>query len=150
MGATSMRTICWIAALVGCCAAALMATRGGDSAGLEQLPFRPEPGVLGKARPSLGTLMLTVTERPTLDRARVQAEWARAEGTEGCVVALSLPQGAYLVEGKKNVPALERAGTVEWLIGFPTGRALDAVVHLCGQTSSGEQACEALVRLVAE
>ena len=108
---------------------------------------RPEPGVRGKSRPQLGTLSLTITSRPSADRAWVRGAWVRADDAHGCLVELLLPTGTHLVEGEPRVGAEAATGSHEWLVSFPTGADLDLVAQLCGTTSQGEQACEAIVRL---
>jgi len=128
-------------------AAVALTACGGDAA-----PGRstaPEPGRAGKANRAVGTIAARVLERPSADRAVVEADWALASGATACELELVLPEGALLVEGEPVVALPdEGSGSTTWLVEFPTGRELDAVIRLCAHTPAGHRATEAYVRLV--
>ena len=108
----------------------------------------PDAGRAGKQRPALGRVAARVLERPSTDRAWIEADWSLAPGATGCEIHLSLPDRAVLVEGEAVTPLPEHdAGRMSWLVEFPTGEALDAVIRLCAETPGGHRASEAYVRL---
>ncbi len=136
-----MRTACLL--LIACLAGPLAACGGETPA-----PFEPEwreskPGA------ALGRIRAAIVERPGPDRAVIEARWENRSGAEGCALELVVPEGVMVLEGERMTPlaADEPAGSATWLVEFPSGRALDAVLRLCRETEHGLQAAETSVRL---
>lgn len=115
-------------------------------------PFTPEQGVSGKPHPEIGTVRGAIVDRPSADRALIEAHWALGASAEGCEIVLVLPEGASLVDGdeQRDVPEGQSQGVDRWLVQFPTGRPLDAVIRLCGTATRGHRIVEAYVRLAWE
>jgi hypothetical protein len=104
----------------------------------------------GKPNPALGRIEAAVVERPARDRARIQARYALLPEAHGCRLQIVLPPGVLLVEGSPDTPLQDgvRRGEAVWLVEFPSGRPLDALVRVCAQGARGVAVCEAAVRLV--
>jgi len=98
----------------------------------------------------VGQVRAAVVERPALDRARIEARWQGRGAAANCALELVLPAGVVILEGDRraDLGVGETAGDAAWLVSFPTGRTLDAVVRLCGQIDTGECSAETTVRLV--
>ena len=110
----------------------------------------PEPAILGKPNPAVGTLDVTILERPTPDRAWVRAVWTRGPDAANCRLLFFPGRDASIVDGHADqaLAADAPTGEVFWLVDFAVDRPLEAVVRLCAQTSRGVHACEAYVPLV--
>ena len=107
----------------------------------------------------VGTVRAAVVERPSPDRALIEVQWearlhaahaGRADMT--CELRLLLPEGAFLLEGEaaRSLASDEPLGRHHWLVQFPLGRPLDAVVTYCAETEVGPRAAEVAVRLTQE
>lgn len=124
----------------------LVAACGAETAG--DAPFTPEPGVSGKPHPELGTVRCTIVDRPSSDRALIEAYWTLGNAA-GCEILIELPEGAVLVEGERrhDIPQGHGQGVERWLVEFPGGKPLDAVIRLCGTITRGHRIVEAYARL---
>lgn len=127
--------------------AALLAC-GGPEAGRAPGPV---VWVASKPNPAVGRIRAAVAERPAPDRAAVEARWEAGPGLETCELEIVLPQSVLLVEGEaaQRLPEGALAGTARWLVEFPAGRDLDAVVRFCAHTEVGLRSCEVALRLVS-
>ena len=105
-----------------------------------------------KPNPLVGSLQAAVVERPAPDRAWIEVRWDGRNHGDECAVTISLPEGALLLEGEPARPlgVDEAVGTHRWLVEFPLGRPLDAVLRYCAMTPDGMRACEAAIRLTQE
>jgi hypothetical protein len=134
-----------------------LAACGGPS------PDAPLPAVHwneSKHMSAVGQMRAAVVDRPAPDRAWIEAEWTarphaahEAEGAPGaCALEIALPEGVFLLEGDFRTPLAsdEPSGSQRWLVGFPTGRALDAVLRYCVDTPQGPRAAEVAVRLTED
>jgi len=113
----------------------------------------PAPGpvqwISSKPNPQVGSVRAAVVERPAPDRAWIEVRWDGRHHGDECAVTITLPEGALLLEGEPTRPLGndEAVGTHRWLVEFPLGRPLDAVLRYCAMTPDGMRACEAAVRL---
>lgn len=107
----------------------------------------------------VGTLRAAIVERPARDRALIEVQWeARPHDAHAgrhhtaCELRLRLPEGAILLAGEEARPLAsdEPVGRHEWLVEFPLGRPLDAVVAYCAETEAGPRAAEVAVRLTQD
>jgi len=107
----------------------------------------------------VGTVRAAVVERPSPDRALIEVQWearlhaahaGRADLT--CELRILLPEGAFLLEGEaaRSLASDEPLGRHHWLVQFPLGRPLDAVVTYCAETEAGPRAAEVAVRLTQD
>jgi hypothetical protein len=103
------------------------------------------------AKPSsiVASLRAAVVERPAPDRARIEAHWTARQAGAGCALRLVLPPQVLLVEGAASPPLDPdlTVGEATWLVQFPTGQPLDAVIRYCADTPDGLRAAEVAVRL---
>lgn len=113
----------------------------------------PEPTQVewreSKPVPRIGSVRAAVIERPGPGRARIEARWEnRSEGAT-CALELVVPDGVVVLEGERVTPLPYdvTTGAVVWLVEFPSGRALDAVLRLCAEGDDGTRATETSVRL---
>jgi hypothetical protein len=97
----------------------------------------------------IGRVFAAVIERPAADRALISARWETRSAARSCALELLVPAGVVLLDGEQSrpIPMDETSGSVTWLVEFPTGRVLDAVLRLCAQTTDGLRAAETSVRL---
>jgi hypothetical protein len=105
-----------------------------------------------KAQSPVGTLRAAVVERPARDRAWIEARWDARDHGSACELRLVLPDGVLRLEGDEVVPLAveERQGMYRWLVEFPTGRPLDAVLRYCAALAEGMRVAELSVRLTGE
>lgn len=112
------------------------------------------PTVWMEAKPSpfVDSLKAAVVERPAPDRARIEAHWSNDQLWPGCVIELVLPEGVIAVDGDERYEpyADEASGMTAWLVEFPLGRPLDAVVRYCVETPEGVRSAQCAVRLTGE
>ena len=110
-----------------------------------------------KPASAVGRVRAAVVERPAPDRAWIEAHWEAhadahvAEANHDCRLRIDLPEGAWLVEGDTEIALDETlpGGSHRWLVSFPLGRPVDAVLRYCACTPQGERAAELAVRLTA-
>lgn len=102
-----------------------------------------------KLNPLVGSLRAAVVDRPGPDRAWVEVQWDGRHHTEDCAVSIALPEGAILLEGDPERPlgVDEAVGVHRWLVEYPLGRPLDAVLRYCVPTADGMRSSEVAVRL---
>jgi len=102
-----------------------------------------------KPNPIVGSLRAAVVDRPGPDRAWIELQWDGRNHTEDCTVTIALPDGAILLEGDPERPlgVDEAVGTQRWLVEYPLGRPLDAVLRYCLPTEDGMRSSEVAVRL---
>ena len=109
----------------------------------------PVQWISSKPNPQVGSVRAAVVERPAPDRAWIEVRWDGRNHGDECAVTITLPEGVLLLEGEPTRPLGidEAVGTHRWLVEFPLGRPLDAVLRYCAMTPEGMRACEAAVRL---
>jgi hypothetical protein len=97
----------------------------------------------------IGSVRAAVVERPGPGRALIEARWENRSGGANCALELVVPDGVVVLEGERVVPLPfdDDAGAISWLVEFPSGRALDAVLRLCAESDDGMRATETSVRL---
>ncbi len=97
----------------------------------------------------IGSVRAAVIERPGPGRALIEARWENRSGGGGCALELVVPDGVVVLEGERVVPLPydDDAGAASWLVEFPSGRDLDAVLRLCAEGEDGMRAAETSVRL---
>lgn len=112
---------------------------------------------VSKPASAVGRVRVAVVERPAPDRAWVEAVWeahdhAAHEMPTDCELRIALPEGAFVLEGEECVPLASAlgGGSHRWLVSFPTGRPLDAVLRYCAVTPQGPRAAEVAVRLTPD
>ena len=122
----------------------LLAACGGDEPVAQPVRWSES-----KVAPRVGRVRAAVTERPSADRARIEARWENRSASDTCALELIVPDGVVVLEGERRTPlgAEDAAGSATWLVEFPTGRALDAVLRFCAETEEGLRATETSVRL---
>lgn len=130
--------------LAVCCALVLAPACGGERAEPFKVAWRES-----KPSPRIGRVRAAVVERPAPDRARIEARWENRSGSENCALELLVPAGVVVLEGERRTPIAgeDAAGSMTWLVEFPTGRAADAVLRFCVETEDGLRAAETSVRL---
>lgn len=141
----------WRAFALAACAAFLVGC-GGDAsrAQPEAGPVTPPAGAFLSRKPSpqLGTLEARIVERPSIDRAVLEASWSLRQGTQGCEVHVILPDAATLLEGPAVTSLGETGeGQGRWVVSFSGDQPLDAVVRLCGTEDEAFRSREVAVRL---
>jgi hypothetical protein len=144
----SLRLLLGTLALLSCAALTACGEPGAD----EPAPWTgPVVWQASKPSPTLGRIEAAVVERPSPDRATLEARWSAHPGLGTCELEIVLPEGVFLVEGESSTPLPEGAleGTARWLVEFPVGRDLDAVVRFCGHTPLGPRSADVAVRLVS-
>ena len=147
---TSLQRVALLLASVIVPAVFLCACGGEEGIGQESVHWNTS-----KPGSRVGAVRAAIVERPSPDRARIEVQWEAGphDGHEGeCELRLLLPEGALLLEGEslRRLASDEPLGRHEWLVEFPLGRALDAVVTYCAETEAGPRAAEVTVRLTQE
>lgn len=117
--------------------------------GAQETPATWTRDCAGKPAPAIGDVRLEVVERPAADRVVLEARWAAGPRGSGRRVELVLPDGAWLIEGRRRnaVRADARDGVIRWTIGYETGRPLDVVARLRAQDGEREVGREVCVPL---
>ncbi len=103
-----------------------------------------------KPNSHVGRIRAAVIERPAPDRALIEAHWENRSGSDNCAVELVVPEGVVLLSGERRMelPGEDASGSATWMVEFPSGRALDAVLRFCAQTDDGLRAAETTIRLI--
>lgn len=112
---------------------------------------------VSKPASAVGRVRAAVVERPAPDRVWIEAIWeAHDHGTNeaptDCEIRIDVPEGAFILEGQERVPLSvdDGGGSYRWLVSFPVGRPLDAVLRYCAVTAQGPRAAEVAVRLTED
>ena len=83
--------------LVICCALILLPSCGADSPGAFEVEW-----TASKPEVRIGRVQATVIERPSPDRARIQARWENRSGADNCALELVVPDGVVVLEGERQ------------------------------------------------